>query len=763
MRTLVLRAVMSTALIGGAVAAVTPAAGAESTPDAVALGEALDLSSDVLAIAADTPTAHGDASRVTSQPFNDFPSKGTSYVVLSTGRAAELFDPTIPGAQPSTDLGDDDQPDTTTLSLTIAPHDSARCLLVDFAMATEERVHTYTTASPSDSLSVQLRGNATERAVNAGRSYIAQDGYTRKQTPYVVNAVDYWHAPGDQTDPLHNTAEDPRLPAGVSPMNHFTTRDTAEVPLAASTDAQTVDVTVADANNATLDSAAMIDNVRTASSCSFTSETAAPRTGVSTGNAVIVGHRGVGNVLTLDPDASTSKVEKYDDTTNGWYPDSPRPVELRFRWYRATTLGTSKCYSTALTDWKAISDADRQSYVPTNLDKGYCLMVLETGVKDGYRTETYPTAGSQSWYVTLPIQDGTFDAGEVTVSGEAKVGGVLSAGMPVFTPRPDSYATQWYAGTTAISGATGPTYAVTASQAGKTITAKVTAKRSGFRDVTVSSEPYGPIELQTMEQAGTPTITGSMKVAAELTAAPGLDWLPQPEKFTYQWKLDGQNIRMATQATYTPKTTDLGHALTVAVTGAVTGYKPLTVESEPVTIGAAPMSGATPTITGTPRVAEVLTAGTTGWLPAGSAFSYEWLADGTPVGTARTLKVPGSAAGKAITLVVRGTLAGYTTTERRSAPTASVARATLVTTRPTVRGIAKVGGTLRSSVVGWTYGTRFTYQWRLDGKTYSSATRSYWKLPRSARGKRVSLKVTGRLTGYTTASRISSSTSRVAR
>lgn len=748
-------------VVAAAMTAVTSSTSAASAaPSDAAIASALDLPPGVTAT---TTSDDAVAVDVSQRRFNDLPSRGTSYAVLSTGVASDLFSTTVPDRQPSTDLGQPGGPDTTTLVLTVDAATSARCLLVDFAMGTEERVHTYTAATASDTVSVRRDGDPTERAQNVGASYIRQDGYTPSPQTYSVNAIGYWHAVGNAADPVVGTAEDPRLPKGSSPFDSFTTRDTAEVPLPAG-ETSTVRVSVKDQGNSLLDSVALVDNVRLLSSCSTPTLGMTPASGVATGDAVILGHRGVGNVLTLDPVSSTPQVEAYDASVNGWFPGT---VEPRFRWYRNKSLGSNNCYQTSLSSWTPIQDADRQSYVPTNLDKGYCLMALETGVKDGYRSETYPTIGSQDWYVTLPIQDGTFDGSTPQISGTAKVGSTLSALTADFSPRQDSFAYQWFADKVALSGQTGTTLLLTSAEAGKTITIKVTGERSGFDDLTVSSAGFGPVELMAMTSAATPRISGSPAPGRAVVAEPGV-WDPVPTSFAYQWRLDGQNVPNAVQASFTPKTADLGRALSVQVVGSKAGYAPVSRTSDAVTVGAAPMTGAVPQVTGVPKVGSVLRATVSGWLPTGSTLAYAWKADGISIARAsgRSLTVPAEAVGRHITVTVRGTLTGYSSTDRVSAPTGRVAAGTLTSRVPRVVGRAKVGRTVSASVLGWgPTDVRPTYRWLVNGRAVkgTAASRVSWRIPRAARGKRISVRVTGTLPGYSTVTRTSSRTARVVR
>ncbi|MEU5398290.1 cell surface protein [Streptomyces sp. NPDC005963] len=80
-----------------------------------------------------------------------------------------------------------------------------------------------------------------------------------------------------------------------------------------------------------------------------------------------------------------------------------------------------------------------------------------------------------------------------TVSGTARVGKRLTAKPGTWTPVPTSYGYQWYANGSAISGATRSTLDLTSAQAGKKITVKVTARRTGHTDGTAVSKPTSSV------------------------------------------------------------------------------------------------------------------------------------------------------------------------------------------------------------------------------------------------------------------------------
>ncbi|RYJ02255.1 MAG: hypothetical protein EON52_19960, partial [Actinomycetales bacterium] len=145
---------------------------------------------------------------------------------------------------------------------------------------------------------------------------------------YSVNAIDYWHKPGDEGDRAVGDQLNPWADAAATSFDHVTTVETLEVPLPAGQE-NSVDLSIRDANNDYLDSAALVDRVRVVSRCS---KDPGATTGVTSGDFVIRGDRGVGNTLTIDPIPATDAIERYDVKDNGWYAGASQGVDLRFRW-----------------------------------------------------------------------------------------------------------------------------------------------------------------------------------------------------------------------------------------------------------------------------------------------------------------------------------------------------------------------------------------------------------------------------------------------
>ncbi|MDL9979026.1 MSCRAMM family protein [Microbacterium sp. ASV49] len=86
-----------------------------------------------------------------------------------------------------------------------------------------------------------------------------------------------------------------------------------------------------------------------------------------------------------------------------------------------------------------------------------------------------------------------------------------------------------------------------------------------------------------------------------------------------------------------------------------------------------PVDSSQPKITGPVRVGSVVSAQPRGWT-AGTTFTYQWYADGAPIGgaTAASFAITPDLVDKQLTVLVTGSKAGYQSVARSSAPTAAV-------------------------------------------------------------------------------------------
>ena len=131
-----------------------------------------------------------------------------------------------------------------------------------------------------------------------------------------------------------------------------------------------------------------------------------------------------------------------------------------------------------------------------------------------------------------------------------------------------------------------------------------------------------------------PTISGTTQVGQTLTAANGT-WTNSPTTFAYQWlrcNAGGNacaSVANGTQKTYTLVGADAGRTVRVRVTatnadGSTAAQSDQTAVVTPATSTAGPRNTAVPTITGTAKVGQELTANEGTWTGNPTGFTYQW-------------------------------------------------------------------------------------------------------------------------------------------
>ena len=232
--------------------------------------------------------------------------------------------------------------------------------------------------------------------------------------------------------------------------------------------------------------------------------------------------------------------------------------------------------------------------------------------------------------------------GQPTISGTAQVGEELTADTSGIADTDGLtnavFAYQWLSDDAEIGGATDSTYTLVDDDEGQTIKVRVIVTDDAENDTTLTSEATDAVEAAPQPNSpatGQPTISGTAQVGEMLTAdtsgiadADGLT----NATYSYQWLGDDTDIAGATSSTYTLVDDDEGQTIKVRVTVADDlGNETTLTSAATEAVDAKRNTAATgrPTISGTVRVGETLTADTTGIGDADGltnvSYSYQWV------------------------------------------------------------------------------------------------------------------------------------------
>ncbi|MDR0483043.1 MAG: hypothetical protein LBH13_07830 [Cellulomonadaceae bacterium] len=319
-----------------------------------------------------------------------------------------------------------------------------------------------------------------------------------------------------------------------------------------------------------------------------------------------------------------------------------------------------------LRNGKTIKNATSKSYTIKSADKGKKLAVKIRAKAAGYSTT--------AWKKSTTVTANSIWQGKAKVTGTAQAGKTLKVTTSTFTGKPTTIAYQWLRNGKSIKGATKARYTLTTSDAGKKITVKVTAKRTGYKSRTVTSNTVKPTKPPITN--GKASVSGSVQIGQRLTVKP-TGFKPSSHlTYHYQWYRNGKKISSATKATYTTAKADAGTSITAKVTAKRSNYTQRTVTSNAVKVQkpvTPAISGGRVDVVGTPQLGSTLTANPSAFTPtSGATYKYQWSRDGKAItsATGKSYTPTLADSGKKITCAVTASKGGYTA--RTVSSTASV-------------------------------------------------------------------------------------------
>jgi hypothetical protein len=344
-----------------------------------------------------------------------------------------------------------------------------------------------------------------------------------------------------------------------------------------------------------------------------------------------------------------------------------------------------------------------------------------------------------------------------TISGaEYRVGTPLTATVDAWSPAA-SFTYQWRRDLdpndgrpgAMISGATRSTYTPQGRDAGARISVTVLGTAAGHIPTAVTSEPSAVVAPGAIK-ATSPTISGTVRVGSTVRALSG-SWT-SGTRFSYQWKANGAAISGATGFTFRPRASDRGKQLTVTITGSRKGYVGASRTSSAKTVGYGVYSQARPRLIGSPAPGSSVQASVPPSVPSAASTSYQWRVDGRAIGRATSsssFRIPSTWRGRSISVSVIRKGTGFTTATVTSTGRAIGTKFSAVPT-PRITGTARVGSTVRVTPGTWRPGAYVTYQWYSNGVPISGATGTTYRIAGAHVGKKLSVVVTGRKSGYAT-------------
>ena len=419
------------------------------------------------------------------------------------------------------------------------------------------------------------------------------------------------------------------------------------------------------------------------------------------------------------------------------------------------------------------------------LDRWVILRHTATG--DDYRATAAAWLKLRDNYNLTTDEANTPATGSPTISGTPEVGQTLTldiseiADADGLTHASYTYLYQWLRTGAEIPEATDTSYALADADEGKTIKVRVsftddannTESRTSAATVAVAPRPNSP-------PTGAPTINGTPQVRRTLSVdtssiadADGMEYAV----FRYQWLADTEFATLEfhgeNSPTYTLTPASEGMAIKVKVfyTDDRGHTETLTSEATEAVIAAKPNSEPTglPTISGTPRVDETLTADTSAINDANGltnvSYTYVWMGTHVVVdetsGISYTIGFQSpdqtsptyalTPADQGATIKVRVTFTdddGYQESLTSAATEPVAARPnTEATGAPTISGTPQVGETLTADVSGiedadGLTNVSYRYQWLAGGSDIEDATSSSYLLTTGEQGQTIQVKVT---------------------
>jgi hypothetical protein len=416
-------------------------------------------------------------------------------------------------------------------------------------------------------------------------------------------------------------------------------------------------------------------------------------------------------VVTL-PYANTPIVGATLSSTSGNWSAVPAVSSIAYKWQKSNDAGTN---------WVDIPSATAATYLVSATDIGFILRSSVTVANTNGST----TSNSAATGVTAPI----YNIAAPVVRGLLVVGQVLDASDGVWSsPYTINLSYVWRrdsgGSVSAISGAISPSYTLTETDIGTSISVQVTATTL-LGSLSVNSGQRGLVTI--VGNTVLPVITGSLRVGGTLSVSTGT-WIGTPASNTYQWQssvngTDWDSISGATNATFVVQAAQAGLYLRAQVFGNKTSAASVAYRITAATLSTAIIPALNIQNTAAPVVSGAWTQGTTISTTAGSwsatgTFTYQWQSSSDNStwadisgATSSTYALTSNEASKFVRVQVVNTNASGAGIAFSAAR--SKVGAPFNTALPAITGTLKIGSTQTVSTGTWSNTpTSYGYQWQ---------------------------------------------------
>ena len=367
---------------------------------------------------------------------------------------------------------------------------------------------------------------------------------------------------------------------------------------------------------------------------------------------------------------------------------------------------------------------------------GYVTLTVTVTAQDGETTETREIQ-------VLASSELEIVAGSIPTDGTIRVGTYAKLTKDQFAGSKVTY--QWTNDGEEISGATAYRYLLTADDLGHVIRATVVSTTAGVAKTLISK----PVEFEAgiIKKAPTPGVKGKAVVGSTLTAV-ARTWSTDVE-LAYQWYADGSAVEGATDETFEITADLVDAAVSVGVTGTLTGYTTVEKLSAELTVKPGTIRFTTkPSISGQALVGKTLEVDP-GSLSIDAEVTYVWSRNGEEIdNTEATYELTAEDYLKRISVKVVAVAEGYNEAFA-TVKTLAVKAGTLEDVpTPAISGDAVVGETLTVDLGGdYPEDTVFKYVWSRDFKVIAGATEELTLTKRDL-GKTIRVRVIAIIPGY---------------